>query len=944
MNTPAGKLVLIDGHGLAFRAFHALSNTGMRATSGEPTYAVYGFMQSIFAMIQERQPDHVIVSFDVGRTFRHEQYAEYKAKRAETPEEFYPQLERIKQLLQALNVPIFTAEGFEADDVIGTLVGQAASEGLQTLILTGDSDILQLVDNHTSVQLVQSYGKKESSTLYNEEKVRERYRGLSPAQLADLRGLKGDASDNIPGVKGIGDKGAMTLLAQFGTVENLYGNLEQVDKRYRKHLEGQREQALFSKWLATIVRNAPVELDLAAATPYAYNRAEVLKLFQELGFRSLVERLPALRSGGQQDEQEKEEHPSPASGGAGESTRQLRMFDAGFPPTFEDNPAAHGSYHAVTSEETLREVVAALDAAPGFAFDTESSSLRPFESTLVGISLAIEAGTAWYIPLGHEQGTQLERGLVLERLRPLLADPHKPKYAHHARFDIEVLLQAGLETEGLAFDTMLAAALLGKRKGLKDLAFSELEKIMTDITDLIGKGSKQRSFATVPIEQAVPYAAADADMTLRLVERLGEELEREPEINALFHDVEMPLVPVLVEMERAGIRLDVEFLRQLGDKLGRDMARLEQEIHTLAGGPFNINSGHQLNDVLFGRLHLPTDDLSKTTTGRYSLTADALEKLSDSHEIVRSILNYRQLAKLKSTYVDALPKLVNPATGRVHTTFNQLGTATGRLASSSPNLQNVPVRTDIGSEVRRAFVADSGCLFISADYSQIELRVLAHITRDPNLVQAFLDDQDIHAATAAQLFNVPLDQVDKEQRRIAKTTVFGIIYGISSFGLAQRTSMTRQEAQALIDAFFGRFANVERYITTTLEQGRARGYVQSLFGRRREMPDLQQRGPRRQAAEREAINMPIQSTAADLMKMAMITVADTLKARRLNTRILLQVHDELILEAPREEAAEVRHLVRQAMEGVYRLEVPLKVDVEVGENWEHMEKEQVGER
>lgn len=592
----------------------------------------------------------------------------------------------------------------------------------------------------------------------------------------------------------------------------------------------------------------------------------------------------------------------------------------------------------MVTEEELHHVATMLDQAPAFAFDTESTGVRLFESEAVGISLAVEPGSAWYIPFGHRQGQQLPRQQVWDTLGPFLTNPNKPKYAHNAKFDIEMLRHAGVETQGVVFDTMIAAGLLGKRMGLKDLSFYELKlpEPLPGIEDLIGRGAKQITFDYVPLEQATPYAAADADMTLRLVAALQPQLAQQKHIHQIFSLVEMPLIPVLVDMEWAGIKLDVAYLHELSQRMRGDIRQLEQQIYALAGETFNINSGIQLNRILFDRLKLSAEGLSKTTTGRYSLAVDALEKLRDSHEIVQLILRYRHLAKLTSTYVDALPKLANVQTERVHTSFNQMGTTTGRLASSSPNLQNIPVRTEDGSEIRRAFVPEPGHTFIAADYSQVELRVLAHITEDPNLVQAFREEQDIHAATAAHLFGVPLDQVDKNQRRIAKTTVFGIIYGISSFGLAQRTSMSRSEAQALIDAFFARFPGVRAYMDSTLEKGRTEGYVESLFGRRRAMPDLVTRGPRRQAAEREAINAPIQSTAADIMKLAMIKVASELQRHNLHARMVLQVHDELIFETPQEEVAQVCRIVREAMETVYTLKVPLRVDVEEGSNWEQM--------
>jgi DNA polymerase I len=951
-------LLVIDGHALAFRAFHALSKQGLRASNGEPTYAIFGFTAIMLTAIEQHRPTYMAVSFDIGRTFRDELYAEYKAGRAETPDEFEQQLSRIKELLAAFNIPVYTAQGFEADDVIGTIARQASAHGVSTLILTGDTDTLQLVDDHVRVLLANPYGQKTTTTVYDLAQVTERYNGLRPDQLADLRGLKGDASDNIPGVKGIGEAGAINLLKEFGTVENLYDNLALVPNRYKKALDGQRDAALFSKKLATIVCDAPVTLDLRAATLHDYDRGRVIALFQELEMgATLLKKLPAVgdafelaelpAANGEQGAASAQEAAQPSSQGAphaGSSPQQMAMFDmpAAAPASAAPIRAA-GEYVAVRTEEQLSEVVGALAAAPGFAFDTETTSERPLAAGLVGISLSVTPGRAWYIPVGHAEEEQLPAETVLRALRPFFADAKLPKYAHNAKFDIEVLEKAGVPVEGLTFDTMLAAGLLDKRRGLKDLSFYELKlpEPLTPIEELIGrKGKNQITFAQVPVERALPYAAADADMTLRLKEALAPQLAALPKVHDIFSRLEMPLVPVLVRMEQAGIKLDVPYMRALGERLGAQIAEVERQIYAIAEKPFNINSGDQLSEVLFGpKINLPTAGLSKTSTGRYSLTAQVIEDLrargDDTSGILELILKYRQLTKLKSTYVDELPELVGED-GRVHTDYSQLGAATGRLSSNNPNLMNIPTRTDEGREVRRGFIAERGYTLIAADYSQIELRVLAHITGDEGLVRTFNEDRDIHAATASQLFGVPEDQVSKNQRRVAKTTIFGIIYGISAFGLAPRIGASREEARRLIDELFARFPGIRSYIDQTLEAGKRDGYVQSLFGRRRSMPDLRVSGPRRQAAEREAINAPIQATAADIMKIAMIDIDAELRRRALKTRMLLQVHDELIFEAPEEETREVIALVCERMENAYELRVPLKVEVEAGPNWEEL--------
>lgn len=956
-------LILIDGHALAFRAFHALAESGLRTSHGQPTYAVYGFASIMLTTIEEHHPDFLAVSFDIGRTFRDDLYAEYKAGRAETPAEFEPQLVQIKRLVESFNIPIYTAEGFEADDVIGTLARQATEQHTFTLILTGDTDTLQLVDPYVQVLLANPYGRKTTTTVYGEAEVRERYKGLAPNQLADLRGLKGDTSDNIPGVRGIGEAGAIALLNQFGTIEAMYEREAEIPKRYQKPLTGQRETALFSKRLATIVRNAPVQLDLRAARLHDYDRTAVIALFQDLEFgASLIKRLPTPGGGvetsvlppmsvvPQQADLFAAPPPTPAAHNA---PQQIDMF--GVPTAPMVPPALPVGYRAARSLDDVQTLVDELRAAPAFAFDTETLGTRPFQDDIVGLSVSTAPGSAWYVPLAHREGPQPPRDAALALLRPFFVDPHKPKYAHNAKFDLEVLLHAGIEVQGLAFDTMIAAGLLDKKKGLKDLAFYELRlsEPMQPIETLLGKGKSQITFDQVPIEQATPYACADADMTMRLVAPLSAQLRDLPAVQSLFEHLEMPLVSILTRMEQAGIGVNEAFLRDLGSRMATRIGELELQIYAIAEAPFNINSGDQLSDVLFVKLNMPTAGLERTKTGRYSLTAEVLEKLradgQDTSGMIELILQHRQLSKLKSTYLDALPALVNPHTGRIHTTYSQLGAATGRLSSNDPNLQNIPTRSEEGREIRHGFVAAPGHVFLAADYSQIELRVLAYITQDPNLLDTFEQGYDIHAATAARLFGVPMTAVDKNQRRVSKTVTFGIIYGISAFGLAQRLGMPRSEAQLLINGLFEKFPAIREYIDRTLEDGRRDGFVATLFGRRRPVPDL--RGgmvQRRQAAEREAINHPIQGTAADLMKIAMIRTDEALRAAGGQARMLLQVHDELIFEVPHGQTSSIIALVREAMEGVSmktlqlraqaahtdeKQDVALRVEVEQGRTW-----------
>lgn len=947
------KLALVDGHAVAFRAFHALRDANLRTSTGEPTFAVFGFCQILLTTLQQLQPEYAAVAFDVGRTFRDTLYAEYKAGRAETPEDFHPQLARIKTIVQALNVPIYTQEGYEADDVIGTLSRQATALDVDTYIITGDSDTLQLVDEHVRVLLAVPYGKRQEAKEYDLAAVEERYKGLRPHQLADLRGLKGDVSDNIPGVKGIGETGAIALLNRFETVEGIYARLDEVPNRYRKVLDGQEEQALFSKQLATISCDVPVQLNLEHSRLAGYDRDAVIALFQELQFGSLVRKLPATDA----DSTGPAAEPHNSSDGRGVGApAQLGLFDAGDGasdrPALASRPSLSvpqglGHYTAVRTAEELQSLVEQLRMAPSFAFDTETSGLGFLDAEVVGLSCAVQPGEAWYIPIGHigeDVGPQLDRAVVRDALLPLLENGAQPKVAHNGKFDLLALRKLDINVQGLQFDTMIAATLLGNQGvGLKDLAFNILKVEMTEITELIGSGKQQISFDRVPIAQATPYAAADADLTLRLRDHLDQELDKVPRIRSVFETIEMPLLPVLADMEWQGIKVDVGILQQLSAGMQRRLRELETEIYEVAGGPFNIGSGQQLNTVLFEKLHVPTAGLSKTKTGLYSITAEVLDKLSQSgdYPIVNLILEHRQLTKLKSTYLDALPQLVD-RNGRVHTEFKQLGAATGRLSSNNPNLQNIPVRTEQGREIRHAFVAEDGHYLLAADYSQIELRILAHITQDPALVETFKEGRDIHATTAARLFGVPINQVSKNQRRIAKTTVFGTIYGISSFGLAARTDLNRAEAQQLIDGLFDTYPGLKRLFDETLEFGRTHGYVETLFGRRRyfgsgQSNALVAKGPGRSAAEREAKNAPIQGTSADLIKLAMGRLFQELQRRGLQARMLLQVHDELLLEVPDDELDEVQRLVQATMEDVYpELSVPLEVELSKGRNWEEM--------
>lgn len=912
------KLILIDGHSLAHRAFHALP-VDLSTSKGELTNAVYGFASMLLTVLRDYKPDYIAVAFDVGPSFRHEEFAEYKAQRPTTPDELSLQMERIRELVEAFCIPIYTAEGYEADDVLGTLARQAAEQGLDTLIVTGDRDALQLVGPHTRVL---TSGRRFSDVvLYDEKAVRERF-GLAPSQLVDFKALVGDKSDNIPGVPGVGEKTATRLLQQFGSLEGIYQNLEEISPaRVREALATHRDDVFQYRHLVTIVRDAPVTLDLERCRAAQFDVERVKALFRELEFRSLLDRLPA----------------SPEEAG------QLRLF----PQASREGEAAEVvkakiSYETVTRPQDLKALAERLREGP-FAFDTETDSTDPMRARLVGISLAVSPGEAWYLPVGHRQGSNLPLKAVQEHLGPVLADPQVGKYAHHAKYDMEVLARHGIRVRGLAFDTMLAEWLCNpssQNLGLKNLAWVRLGEEMTPITQLLGKGKEQITMDRVPVAEAAPYACADADMTLRLVPILEQELE-EKKLTALYREVELPLVDVLMAMECNGILLDVPYLRQMSEELAERLRELEARIYEMVGYAFNVNSPAQLSEALFDRLNLPRQGLRKTQSGHYSTAAEVLEKLRGLHPVIDLILEHRQLAKIKSTYVDALPELVNPETGRLHTSYNQTGTVTGRLSSSEPNLQNIPIRTELGRRVRRAFRAEEGWVFLGADYSQVELRIVAHISQDPAMLQAFARGEDIHASTAAAIYGVPLEAVTPEMRRVAKTVNFAITYGATGFGVAQQSDLTPEEGAKLIEAYYQTYPRVREYIARTKKMVREKGYVQTLLGRRRYFPEFQAthrvHRNRLNAAYRMAINAPIQGTAADIIKLAMIRIHRALGERGLRTRMTLQVHDELVFEVPREELESVAPLVREVMEGAFPLDAPLKVDLKVGANWEEME-------
>ncbi|MCX6025965.1 MAG: DNA polymerase I, partial [Chloroflexi bacterium] len=842
------RLYLIDGHALAYRAYFALSGAGTAparwiTSAGEPTAGVFGFTSILLSLIDKERPEYLAVAFDTGRTFRDDLYPEYKATREKMPEDLRPQIERIRQVVRAFGLPILEAEGFEADDVLGTVAKRAAAEGWEVVILTGDRDLLQLVDERIRIRLA---GRSLAEAAdYTPDMVREQY-GVGPEQFVDYKALVGDKSDNIPGVSGIGEKSAVELLRAHPTLEAIYANLNDVAPRYRTKLEAGRATAELSRTL------------------------------------------------------------SPAHSTSQPAT-QTRL---------------------VTSEAELAALAADMARAPLISFDVETTSTDPMRAQAVGLAVSIEEGTGYYIPLRHAGGPNLPEALVVERLRGPLSEARLPKTGHNVKYDYTMLRRMGVQVAPLRFDSMLAEWLCNPASrdlGLKELAFLRLRVEMTHIQALIGKGAKQITMDGVPAQAAAEYAAADADMALRLVAPLRAELESKGQL-ALLEELEMPLVPVLADMEMAGVKLDLPYLDSLQARMQADLHAIEEEIHHTVGYSFNLNSTQQLADALFGKLGLrPPDRSRKTAAGKFSTAADVLESLRHEHGVVEQVLRHRELSKLLSTYVVALPGAVHPQTGRVHTSYNQTGTVTGRISSSDPNLQNIPTRSDDGRRIRRAFIAEAGHVLVSIDYSQIELRIAAAMAEDTAMMAAFERGEDIHAATAAAVYGVKLDEVTSAMRRHAKAVNFGLLYGQSAYGLTRSTDLTLAEAEAFIKAYFERFPGIRAYIEVTKRSAAELGYVQTLLGRRRYFPELQPGShldvAARNRAEREAINAPIQGTAADLIKLAMIALPRAIAQAGLTARMILQVHDELVFECPTQEVRDLARAALAVMEGAYPLSV-----------------------
>jgi DNA polymerase I len=920
-------IYLLDGHALAYRAYFALtkgSSTAFTTHTGEPTAGVFGFTSILLRLLEQDHPDYLAVTFDTGKTFRDTLFPDYKGTRAKMPEDLRPQMERIRQIVDAFNIPRLEVEGYEADDVLGSLSRRLAAEGFGIKIITGDRDLLQLVDERILVNLpgkslaeAKDYFAKDVVQLF----------GVKPNQVVDYKALVGDKSDNIPGVAGIGEKTASSLLNTYGSLDGIYSHLGEISENLRKKLETNKDNAYLSQKLATIVTDLPISLDMNMARTEHFDPARVEALFRELEFRALMGRLNALYPTLGKSSPRREE--------------QLSMFMPSTPtsiPTPERNEGI--SVHIVDDIHSLNDLVRQLESAKVISFDTETTSTDQMRADLVGISLAVESNEGWYIPVGHEleQERQLPIEQVINALKGPLTNASIPKVGHNLKYDFVMLARNGLRPSPLTFDTMVAEWLTNPAShnlGLKNLAWVRLDFRMTEITTLIGTGKKQISMSQVPIDKVASYAVMDAIAVIRLLPGLQAELKANS-ATKLFDEIEMPLIPVLADMEMIGIALDINFLKKMSGELLFRMNEIESSVYEQVGEPFNINSTQQLSNAIFNRLKLsPPDGTRRTDSGHYSTSAEVLEALRGKHPVVDLLLEYRELSKLKSTYVDALPEQVNPRTGRIHTSYNQAGSVTGRIASSDPNLQNIPIRTELGRQVRQAFIANTGFTLLSVDYSQVELRIAAHMSKDEAMLAAFRADQDIHTATAAAILGTTLDEVTKEQRRNAKAINFGLLYGMSAFGLTRTSDLTLAEAEDFVEAYFKQFPGVKAYLDNMRRLAAKNGYVETLLGRRRYFPGLKSGGnpATRAREEREAINAPIQGTAADIMKLAMIQLASALKDSGLQGHMLLQVHDELVIECPQNELKETTIIARTMMENAYNLVIPLKTEARAGRDW-----------
>jgi len=912
----APDLVLVDGSSYLYRAFHALPP--LSNSRGEPTGAIFGVLNMLNSFLNTFAPARIAVVFDApGRTFRDDLFAEYKAHRPPMPDDLRSQIDPLLAAVRALGLPLLRVAGVEADDVIGTLARNAAQRGLKVLISTGDKDMAQLVGEE--IRLINTM----SGSKYDRAAVKAKF-DVWPEQIIDYLALVGDSSDNIPGIDKVGPKTAAKWLNQYGTLDNIVANAGEITGKVGENLRAGLETLALSRQLATIRCDLELPVSIEDLTRKAADTEALRELYSRLELRSLLRQL----SGGE---------ATPADAGAAS-----RSGPAAAPAltTVAPPPAVEKHYEMVTTEAQLGAWIDKLKSAELIAFDTETTSLNYMQAQIVGLSFCVEPGFAAYVPVAHDYPgapDQLTREAVLQALKPLLESEQPPKLGHHLKYDAHVLANHGVQLGGMRFDSMLESYVLNSvatRHDMDSAAERYLGLTTIHYEDVTGKGAKQISFSQVALDQATAYAAEDADITMRLHRHLWPQIAAQPKLKSLYEDVEQPLVPVLLRMEHYGVLIDRDMLRKQSRELAETMARLEAEAHKEAGQPFNLDSPKQLQHILYDKMQIPV--ARKTATGQPSTAEDVLEELAGEHVLPRLILEYRGVAKLRSTYTEKLPEQIDPDSGRVHTSYHQAVAATGRLSSSDPNLQNIPIRTPEGRRIRQAFIAPEGTVLLAADYSQIELRIMAHLSGDAGLLAAFAEDRDIHQATAAEVFGVPLREVTADQRRSAKAINFGLIYGMSAFGLARQLGIGRTQAQQYVDLYFARYPGVKKYMDETREQARSRGYVETVSGRRLYLPDIASRNRNlQQYAERSAINAPMQGTAADIIKRAMIDVDAFCQAGKLTkARLIMQVHDELVLEVKTGAVREVSDEVRARMAGAAALRVPLKVDIGTGANWD----------
>ncbi|GET47114.1 DNA polymerase I [Capnocytophaga felis] len=922
------KLFLLDAYALIFRGYYAFIKNPRINSKGLNTSAIMGFMNSLFDVIKKERPDHLAVAFDKGGSIaRTEMFTDYKANREETPEAIRIAIPYIHEILKALHIPIIEKEGYEADDIIGTLAKQAEKQNYLVYMVTPDKDYAQLVSDNIFVYRPARNGNDVE--VWGVEQVREKFEVQSPEQVIDFLGMMGDAVDNIPGFPGVGEKTAKKLLAEFGSLENLLANTHKLKGKMKENIENNAEKGILSKKLATIMLDVPVEFD---ETDFELSKPDfeaVAKLFEELEFRQLLQNFMRTY-----------QPPEIVAQKSTSSEGQMDLFAvqgnlfaenlSSGKKTIQDTPH---HYQLVDTPMARKILLSNLLQQKAICFDTETTNLESLNAELVGIAFSWHKGKGYYVPFPENRSEASE---LLEEFRSFFENEQIIKVGQNLKYDIKVLHTYGIEVKGELFDTMVAHYLINPdmRHNMDVLSETYLDYTPISIEKLIGKkGKNQLSMRSVPIEEQKEYAVEDADVTWQLKEIFAEELKK---VNAdkIYHELEAPLVKVLAKMELEGINLDISFLKELSKKLDEDIIAYEKEILAAAGEDFNLASPKQLGEILFEKLKIDSKP-KKTKTGQYATSEEVLSYFADKHKIVADILEWRQLQKLKSTYIDALPNEVNPKTGRVHTTYMQTVAATGRLSSNNPNLQNIPIRTERGQQIRKAFIPkDENHILLAADYSQIELRIIASLSEEQNMIQAFLNNEDIHRSTAAKVFNVPIEQVTREQRSHAKTVNFGIIYGVSAFGLSNQTELSRTESKELIETYYATYPNLRNYINKQIFFAQQHGYVETVLGRRRYLPDINSRNQVvKGAAERNAINAPIQGSAADIIKIAMIRIQNRLEKEQFKTKMLLQVHDELVFDVPKTELEAVKNAIKYEMENAFKLTVPLVVDLGVGTNW-----------